>query len=118
MTSGYSAYAKASAKAPTGRRLEGEAFARAAALLDAAARAPDDAAALAEALKFNTMLWTIVQAELTEPSDALTDALRADLASLSLFMDKRAARLLQGHDRESLEAMVEVNRNIASGLLR
>lgn len=115
---GYSAYAKAQPAALDGRGLEGAAFMKAARLLDTAANAPDDAKALAEALRVNTLLWTLVQAELTEPGGRLPDTLHADLASLSLFMDRSTAQMLNKPDTETLRAMSDVDRSIASGLLK
>lgn len=119
MKSGYSAYSRTAAVAMSGRRLEGEAFARAAALLGRAAANPADRGLLAEALKFNNRLWAIVDAEVAAPTSPLADDLRGQLLSLSRFMDKQSLDVLaRGPDRQALEAMAEVNRSLASGLLR
>jgi flagellar protein FlaF len=118
LKSGYSAYSRNASAGLTGRRLEGQAFAKAAALLGRAAEAPGDRALLAEALKVNNRLWAIVEAEVAAPRSPLPDDLRGQLLSLGRFMDKETLALLsRGHDRLVLEAMAEVNRSLASGLL-
>ncbi len=111
---GYSAYANTHRSSLSGNALEKEALLKAARLLDYARNNPGDKAALGEALHFNFDLWTIFQAEVTNPDNLLTDVLRQQLLSLSLFMDHSAAKLLNGIDTHTLQAMIDVNRTLAS----
>jgi len=115
--SAYSAYAKSHAVALKGRGLEAEALMKAARLLEKARIARQDRSLLAEALKFNNKLWTVFQADLAETGNPLPDKTRADLLSLSLFMDRQTANLLQAYDEQTLQAMIQVNRTLAAGLL-
>jgi len=112
------AYTNAQSSSLQGVSRDGEALIKAARLLHAARIRPDDAAALAEALDFNVTLWTVFQADLGGGDNPLADAIKADLLGLSLFMDKSAAKLLEGHDADTLDAMIEVNRNLASSMLK
>ncbi|MEO5335974.1 MAG: flagellar protein FlaF [Magnetospirillum sp. WYHS-4] len=113
---GYGAYSRTSTASLSGRRLEGQAFAKAAALL---AQAVDHPAALAKALRFNNNLWTVVQADVAGPDSRLPEPLKGQIVALSLFMDKQTFALLAaGHDRKALEAMAAINRSLASGLLQ
>jgi len=115
--SAYSAYAKSHAVSLKGRGVEGEALMKAARLLEKARVAPQDRSVLASALKFNNKLWTVFQADLAEAGNPLPDKAKADLLSLSLFMDRETAKLLQAYDEQTLQAMIQVNRTLAAGLL-
>jgi len=113
MKSGLAAYAQTQTRALSGRPLESEALAKAARLLESARTRPGDPGALGEALDYNLKLWTVFQADLAEPGNPLPDNLKGELLSLSLFMDKSAARLLAGYDEDVLRAMIDVNRSLA-----
>lgn len=111
---GYSAYASTHASALGGGALEKEALLKAARLLDDARSNPGDGAALGDALRFNLDLWTIFQADVSDPATPLPDDLKQHLLSLSLFMDHSAADLLNGFDDRTLQAMIDINRTLAS----
>ena len=115
--SAYSAYAKSHTGALKGRGLEGEALMKAARMLEKARVHPDDARLLVEALKLNHKLWTVFQADLSAAGNPLPEKTKAELLSLSLFMDRGAEQLLQGSDQEALQAMIDVNRSLAAALL-
>ncbi|MHA1598711.1 MAG: flagellar biosynthesis regulator FlaF [Alphaproteobacteria bacterium] len=111
------AYARTRASSLHGKSRDGEALIKAARLLDDARRHPKAPLSLTTALEFNVALWTVIQADLSGGGGSLPDGLKSDILSLSLFMDKSAAKLLEGHDADTLDAMIEVNRNLASALL-
>ncbi|MBT3238687.1 MAG: flagellar protein FlaF [Rhodospirillaceae bacterium] len=111
------AYARTRSASLHGMSRDGEALIKAARLLNTARMHPEDTKSLAEALDFNTTLWTVFQADLSGEENTLSDELKADLLSLSLFMDNSAAKLLEHYDADTLDAMIEANRNIASALL-
>jgi len=115
--SAYSAYAKSHSIALKGRGVEGEALMKAARLLEKARVNLENEKTLAEALKFNHKLWTVLQADISDVGNPLPEKTRADLLSLSLFMDQGTVKLLQGPDQEALQAMIDVNRTLASALL-
>ena len=110
---GYAAYAQTGLAQSTGGGLERDALIRAAHLLEAARMRPDDAEALAKALRFNTELWTIFQADISSPGSRMSPAIRQDLLNLGLFMDRSTATLLAGADNATLAAMVDVNLALA-----
>jgi flagellar protein FlaF len=120
--SGYGAYAQRHSSFLSGNSLEGEALSRAARMLETARSNLDDKIALAQALQFNQKLWTIFQADLTNAANPLPDSLKADLLSLSLFMDQTAADLTRPLGpiaiEEDLQAMIDVNRQLATVMLK
>jgi len=112
--SGVQAYTQTQVRPLKGPALESAALAKAARLLDDARRHPGDGAALGKALDYNLKLWTVFQADLCEAANPLAGDLKSDLLSLSLFMDRSVARLLGGFDADTLDAMIEVSRNLAT----
>lgn len=71
-------------------------------------------AALAEACHMNRMLWTIFQTDLALPGNALPDALKAQLISLSIWVQRYTNKVL--FENASIEPLVQVNRSIMDGL--
>lgn len=71
---------------------------------------------LDQALGFNQKLWTFFQIELSNPEHPLPKKIREDLLSLSIFIDKRIYEIMTEPDSDKLAVMVNINRNIASGL--
>ncbi|MCW9033247.1 MAG: flagellar biosynthesis regulator FlaF [Alphaproteobacteria bacterium] len=122
LPSGYAAYAQTHSSALKGASAEGEALGKASRLLEKARLNPQDNVALAHALQFNQKLWTIFQADLADERNPLPDDLKTDLLSLSLFMDQTIAELSQGPTTqiitESLQAMIDINRSLATAILR
>lgn len=97
------------------RRAEAMAFAKAVALLDQAGEA-DDPAAYSSALGFNQLLWTIVQADVAGPGNALPEGLRKTLLSLSVFVDRQTLAAFADPSAERLAPLIRINENIAKGL--
>ena len=96
---------------------EAQALTKAAMLLDQARQSVEhDYAAYATALTFNQTLWTIFQADLSGDANGLPDGLRDDLLALSLFVDRRTALALGDPRPKHLDALIEINRNLARGL--
>jgi flagellar protein FlaF len=110
-------YARNERASVTGRVAEGRAFAKAAMQLDAVANGTADAAARSYALTYNRILWTALQADLSQPGSKLPTALRAKLLSLSLYVDRALLQLRVTRKRAPLDALIDINRNIAQGLL-
>jgi flagellar protein FlaF len=70
-----------------------------------------------DAVRLNWRLWTIIQAEQSDPDCATPKSIREGLLNLSNFIDKRSVELLATPDMEKLDALISINRNIAAGLL-
>jgi flagellar protein FlaF len=58
------------------------------------------------ALKYNQLLWSIIQADVAEKDNALPEELKANLMSLSIFVDKQTSK-----------GLTNINLNIAEGLM-
>jgi flagellar biosynthesis activator protein FlaF len=71
---------------------------------------------LADALKYNQRVWTILQAELEKPENPLPNILKIDLLRLSAFIDKRTLETLAYPLPERLTILISINQNIAAGL--
>lgn len=71
---------------------------------------------LFEALRMNSLLWSIFQAEITAEENPLPRQLREDLMTLSLFVDKRTREVMCFPDPAKLTALININLNLAAGL--
>lgn len=71
---------------------------------------------LEQALRYNQRLWTLFQDELARPDHPMVPALRRDLLQISVFVDKRTFEILSAPSPEKLQALIDIDRNIASGL--
>jgi len=70
-----------------------------------------------DAVRLNWRLWTIIQAEQADPDCQTPRGIREGLLNLSNFVDKRSVDLLAAPTPEKLEVLININRNIAAGLL-
>ena len=95
-----------------GRQLEANAFLHAARSLNTTSPA-----ARVKGLRFTHMLWTTLQADLSSKSNKLPEGLKADLLSLSLFVDTEISRALKNPMKTKLTGLIEINRNLAAGLM-
>ena len=72
-----------------------------------------------DALRLNWRLWTIFQSELTlESNDQMPDEVRTNMLTLCKYVDKHTVEALKDPVPEKIQTLVEINRNIASGLLQ
>lgn len=117
MKRGYEAYAKAHAGSLKDRNIEAEALLKAARLLAEADIDRADVRALAKALNFNLKLWTVFEADLNADQNRLPTQVRADLLRLCRYMTAEVARATRQPKSADLQAMVEINRTLASGLM-
>ena len=115
----YEAYGNSAKMSMSDREAEAAALTRAALLLEQCRdnwQAPDRETKLVAALVINQQLWTIFQAELTRPDHPLPAAIRRDILSLSVFVDKRIFEIMAYPEPEKLTVIVNINRNLAAGL--
>lgn len=96
-------------------RTEAWALLEAARELHQARTAPIDV--LRGALRRNWRLWTIFQANLVDPECQVPTEVRANLLGLSNFIDRHTAELLARPDPVKVDVLVNINRQIAEGLL-
>jgi flagellar protein FlaF len=76
----------------------------------------DSRTKLEEALKFNQLIWSIFQGELTKADNPLPKKLREDILSLAAFIDKRIFDVMAYPSPEKLTSIININLNIAAGL--
>jgi flagellar protein FlaF len=69
------------------------------------------------ALEFNQQIWSILQGELVKADHPLPKQIRQNLLSLSAFIDKRTFETMAFPSPEKLTIVININRNIAAGLL-
>jgi len=69
------------------------------------------------ALKYNQLLWSIIQADVSEKDNALPDELKANLMSLSIFVDKQTSKGLTEPTEELFDSLISINLNISEGLM-
>lgn len=71
---------------------------------------------LDEALRFNQLMWSIFQGELSKPDNPMPKRLREDILSLSAFIDKRIFDIIAYPVPEKLAIIISINLNLAAGL--
>ena len=98
------------------REVEAMAFTKAALLLEEAKGKSKNVEEYAKALRFNHLLWTIIQADLTDPANQLPDEIKANVMSLSIFVDKQTTKALRSSEPRELDILININRNLAAGL--
>jgi flagellar protein FlaF len=113
------AYEQGTKTASSSRQLEAAALFKCARMLESCQRAwdaPGRAEALDEALRNNLRLWTLFQAELAQTEQEMPMDMRVNLLKISRFIDKRTFELMADPRPELLQALIDINRNIGSGL--
>jgi len=98
------------------RDIEAQAMLEAARRLDAAMSGAGRDAYRA-ALRLNWRLWTIIQADVSSDDSPLPDEIRQNILSLSVFIDKHTVKALADPDESKLRILIDINRNIAAGLM-
>ena len=113
------AYRTAKNSTVSGRDVEAAALTRGALLLTECQKSWDSCeknGKLSEALRINQMIWSIFQAELAREDNPVPKHLKQDILSLSLFIDKRIMDVLANPASEKLDAIININLNLAAGL--
>lgn len=72
---------------------------------------------LREALRLNLRIWTIIQAEQIAGERPLPDPIRQNILTLCQFIDKQTIGQMSYPSPEGVAALININRNIALGLL-
>lgn len=111
-----------SAKAPKSsaspRSFEADLLLNAASRLTRAAQQwGDDREGLDEALHYNRRLWTIFLASATSTDNPLPAEIRLNVANLELFVTNETDAILSDPRPERLELLININCEIAAGLL-
>ena len=99
------------------REMDAAAFSQAAYVMDQARQKLGDEELGERALKYNQMLWSIVQADVSQADNTLPEELKANLMSLSLYVDKQTTVGLKDPSDELFDGLISINLNIAEGLM-
>jgi flagellar protein FlaF len=110
------AYAQQQKRNLSPREVEAMAFTKAALMLEDAKKMTENIAEFSKALRFNHLLWTIIQADLTDPENQLPPEIKANVMSLSIFVDKQTTKALRSSVATDLDVLININRNLAAGL--
>lgn len=73
--------------------------------------------AMKKAARLNWRLWTIFQSEMTVDENDVPFEIRINMLTLCKFIDKHMVGVLAGPTPELLATMIDINRNIAAGLM-
>ena len=72
---------------------------------------------LDSALRYNRQLWAIFLTSVTSSEHPLPVEIRQNVANLGLFVMNQTVSMLQEPRRAALGALININRELASGLL-
>lgn len=109
------AYQNAAKKTEGPRQTEYRAFALATrGLIDAASLPATEVGRRAEALAVNRRLWSLLAVDCAAEGNRLSQSLRAQIISLSMFVDRHSSQIMRAG--ASFDVLIEVNRTIMQGL--
>ena len=109
------AYQKIAVSAETSRETEYRLFADVTrALMEAAKTDPTDLRARIDALDWNRRVWMVMGEDCGDPKNALPQALRASIISLSIWVVRHTSAVIRRED--DIEDLIVVNRMIMQGL--
>jgi flagellar protein FlaF len=111
---GYGAYRKVANQTESTRSIEFRLFGEITAELIAARDNPQQFELKTAAVLRNRKLWAALREDLTDTGNALPKQVRANLISLSLWVEKESFAVLD--KKSDLEALIEVNKQIMEGL--
>lgn len=119
MQNAAQAYSKVATQTCSQRELEADLLLSAALQMQAVANNWDDQKSddLHNALRYNRRLWVILVSAVTSPNNPLPVETRQNVANLGLFVFNETVELTARRDRAKLESLVDINRQIAAGLL-
>lgn len=69
-------------------------------------------------LVYNQKLWQLFVEDMMNPEHPLPQEIKNNIASLALFVFKRTHEILVETKPEKFKALVDINRNIAAGLMK
>ena len=118
MLHGAQAYKKIANETASARELEATLLLRSAARFQAIREAWDIRhPELNDALLFNRKLWTIFIDAITRDDNPLPSDVRQNVATLGVFVINRTIKLTGDPQPEGLGSLININREIAAGLL-
>jgi flagellar protein FlaF len=109
------AYQQAAQRSETPRDAEYRLFAQVTrALMDVKTKPREDVQAWIDVLHWNRRVWATLADDCSNPGNALPDATRAHVISLSLFVHRHTSHVMR---REAdVETLIDINRMMMQGL--
>jgi flagellar protein FlaF len=109
------AYQQAAQRAETPRDVEYRLFAEVTrALMDVKSKPRTDLQAWMKVLHWNRRVWAALADDCAQTSNALPEATRAQIISLSLFVHRTSSQVMRGE--ADIETLIELNRTLMQGL--
>ena len=109
------AYTTAATRAESPRDMEYRLFGQVTrALVHASTVDTSDVATRIDALDWNRRLWTALANDCSSPGNALGQSMRAQIISLSLFVNRHSSAVMRGD--EGFEDLIDLNRMMMQGL--
>jgi flagellar protein FlaF len=109
------AYQTTAQKTESPRQTEYRAFTVATrALIDASALPATEVGRRGEALARNRRLWGLLAADCAADGNVLPQALRAQIISLSIFVDRHSSAVMR--EGAAMDVLIDINRTIMQGL--
>lgn len=109
------AYKQATARSETPREMEYRLFGQVTrALMHAATVDQSDHATRIDALDWNRRLWSTLATDCSDPGNAMAKPMRAQIISLSLFINKHSSAVMRGDD--TFDVLIDINRSVMQGL--
>lgn len=84
------------------------------ALVDAAQKDETELSSRMRALHWNRRLWTALANDCANPDNRLPMELRANIISLSIWVDKYTSKVMR--DQDPIQPLIDINRIIMQGL--
>lgn len=112
----YTAAQYAQEDAMPSRLQEALALEKANVLLQRAINDPEDKNIMSYAISKTGQMWAIFQASLSEDDHPMPVEIRANVISLSIFVDKQLMKALAEQSVDPLKSIININKQIALGL--
>lgn len=109
------AYKTAAARAESPREMEYRLFGQVTrALVHASTVDRSDVQTRIDALDWNRRLWSALATDCSNPDNALAAPLRAQIISISLFVNRHSSEIMRGD--EDFEPLIDINKMVMQGL--
>ena len=120
MSRPHEAYAAVAKSAVDPREFEASVLLKAASQLQRIKDSWETLAAkeLNPALLYNRRIWTVFTTAVTEDDNPLPKEIRQNIANLGIFILKQTVEVLSNPTPERLDSLININRQIAAGLLQ
>jgi flagellar protein FlaF len=118
MQNAAKAYGTVARQTANPRELEADLLLQAASRLQAVHDSwESNKAHLASALHYNRKLWSIFLTSVTDKQSPLPAEIRQNVANLGVYVMNRTMSMMVDPKREELGSLININREIAAGLL-